>query len=362
MPNRGTDRARALLAPDEIRIVSELFQAPAVIRAHAYNRGSVRFPKAIIETADRARFLLKRRIETPSNIARVNLSHEVQVELARTGFPVSTFKRTNDDATWVVHDGCIYEMFTFIDGDRFGRLEPEVHESGILLSRMHWTLKDWEPSTPTPSHAGYHNSQPVGSSWSRLETKILEVDPAASTLLLEKLVANVRDQYEMAAVTAENTLVDSSACGSRSILHGDLHPGNMLFGARRPIALLDFDSARIGRTLFDIANGALQFSMPSMGKKPVVDWDASLNIELFKSFLSGYAWMQHMPLDESECGALPALMIEATVAETIPRIALGGTWEGRSGIEILEFVWKRAQWIWSQRSTLTTLCQSCMRP
>lgn len=364
MLNRGVDRSRALLAADEIRVVVELFQVPPVIRAHAYNRGSARFPKAIIQTTDGARFLLKRRAGTPENIARVTLSHEVQIELGRNHFPLPELKRTKADATWIFNDGCIYEMFAFVDGDRFRRSAWEARESGLLLSRIHQTLQEWKPSAPTPAHVGYHKSQSVGSSWALLASRILTEDPSASRKRVERLGEELRSQYEMAAAAADTVLNDSAARVGpvhRSILHGDFHPGNILFGPETPIALLDFDATRLDRTLFDIANGALQFSIPSMGRKLVPHWDATLNIPLIESFLNGYAWTDQFLLDATECSALPALMIEATIAETIPRIALGGVWEGRPGIEVLQFVARRAEWIWSERSSLTNLCQSCMR-
>jgi hypothetical protein len=108
MLNRAGEKVREHLSLDEIRIVSDLFQLRTVTRAHAYNRGSSRFPKAIIETDDGAQFLLKRRTATPANIARVTLSHEVQLQLAHTHFPVAPLMKSAADATWIMNLGCLY--------------------------------------------------------------------------------------------------------------------------------------------------------------------------------------------------------------------------------------------------------------
>ena len=356
MLNRAGEKVREHLSLDEIRIVSDLFQLRTVTRAHAYNRGSSRFPKAIIETDDGAQFLLKRRTATPANIARVTLSHEVQLQLAHNHFPVAPLMKSAADATWIMNLGCLYEMFAFLKADRFQRSAWEARESGTLLSRLHRTLQGWKHSAATANHAGYHKSKSVASSWDLLVPKILEVNPQVTKSKLERIVEILRTQYNDAATTAENALQESDERGNRSILHGDFHPGNILFGAGTPVAMLDFDSTRLDRTIFDIANASLQFSIPSLGQKPVSHWDTTLNMQLIESFLSGYSLVEQSLLNVSECRAFTALMIEATIAEAIPRIALSGTWEGLSGIDVLRFIALRAEWILSQRDALTKLC------
>ena len=79
-------------------------------------------------------------------------------------------------------------------------------------------------------------------------------------------------------------------------------------------------------------------------------------MQLIESFLSGYSFVEQNLLNVRECPAFTALMIEATIAEVIPRIALSGTWEGLSGIDVLRFIALRAEWILSQRDALTKLC------
>ncbi|MDA1262305.1 MAG: phosphotransferase [Planctomycetota bacterium] len=361
MQNKAGEQVRLHLSIDEIQIVSQFFLGQPVIKAHAYNRGSARFPKAIIETADGARFLIKRRKGSSENISRVTLSHEVQFKLTGHNFPVAALQKSKNDASWDLNSGCIYEMFTFIEGDRYQRSAWEARESGKLLSRMHRMLQAWKPSVATPNHVGYHASQSVFLAWDRLVPKILAVDPKASERKLQRIVEILRTQYNDAGVIAESALQSSAEQGNRSILHGDFHPGNILFRAGNPIAMLDFDSARLDWTIFDIANASLQFSIPSMGQKPVSHWDATLNTQLIESFLDGYAWSGEILLNKDECSALSALMIEATIAETIPRIALSGIWEGRSGIDVLRFIALRAEWIGSQKEALAKLCQSCMQ-
>ena len=360
MLNRAGEKVREHLSLDEIRIVSDLFQLRTVTRAHAYNRGSSRFPKAIIETDDGAQFLLKRRTATPANIARVTLSHEVQLQLAHNHFPVAPLMKSAANATWIMNLGCLYEMFAFVKADRFQRSAWEARESGTLLSRLHRTLKGWKHTAATANHAGYHKSKPVASSWDLLVPKILEVNPQVTKSKLERIVEILRTQYNDAAAAVESVLEASAPDGYRSILHGDFHPGNILFGAGTPIAMLDFDSTRFDRTIFDMANAALQFSIPSMGQKPVAHWDATLNVQLIESFLSGYGLSGEIFLNADEYGAFVSLMIEATIAETIPRIALSGKWEGRSGIDVLRFIALRAEWILSEKEALTKLCKVCM--
>jgi len=360
MPNSDVDRARLVMTAEEIRTLSAEFQLKPVDRAHAYNRGSARFPKAIIATTDGCRFILKRRMGHQENVDCVSRSHAVQIELARNSFPVPQLSKARDGSTWVVKNDCIYEMFAFFEGDRYARLVGEAVDSGAMLSKLHQTLRHWQPAQLSLEHSGYHNSRTVASSWQRLVPKIVGANPSVSSQAIEFAVVALNEQWKLAASVAESAL-HGAPTQHRSVLHGDFHPGNVIFEIETPAVLLDFDSARIDRTIFDVANGALQFAMQSRTNKVPRDWDANLRIDLIEAFLRGYSKVGPVLLDPADCEAFPALMVEATIAETVPRIAIAGTWRGESGAEVLLFVARMSQWIWSQRVALTKLCLSCIR-
>lgn len=359
MPNRSADRSRTLLSQEEIRAVSGCFRTDKVLRAQAFNKGSHRFPKAVVECAGGLRFLLKRRALSEDNIARLRFSHSVQLELEKHHFPMPNLQRTGAQATWIAHGQFIYELFNFVAGERYLRSVAESRESGLLLSRLHRTLHGWSAITPSPRHTGYHNSRAVSSAWDRVAPAVMSVDPTVSATELGQLCQQLRDQYTQAAAAAEVALSANAESSLRSIIHGDFHPGNILFFTGSAIALLDFDSVRFDRTIFDIANGVLQFGMQGANRKLGSNQDPSLNMEGIQGFLAGYAWSGQSLPRASECPAIPALMIEAGIAEVIPRVAHDGALGSHPAIDYLRFLTQRSQWIWSARAELTTLCTSC---
>ncbi len=360
MPNRVEGRARALLTPVEIQRVADLFHLQPLIRAHAYNRGSSRFAKAVVVKAGGARFLVKRRIGNPESIARVGSSHSVQRELANRNFPVVSSGRSITGSTWVAENGWVYEVFAFIDGDRYRRSAREARESGLLLARLHRTMRDWYLAPRQSNERGYHQNHTVALSWDLLTARIIQADPAASRRSVLNLEEGLKERYSASSMVVEKALELSASHGRNSILHGDFHPGNVIYRAGTPVALLDFDATRFDRMIFDVANGALQFASLTARRNPVPEWNPKLDLQLVESFLTGYAQAGQLPLHPIECEAVPSLMIESMIAEIVPRLALDGTLDGRPGAEILTFLANKSEWIWSQRSTLTNLCLSCL--
>lgn len=359
MPNSGHDGARTLLTAEEIRGVLQEFSTGRVVKAHAFNRGSRRFPKAVIESDSGEQYLLKRRSAADEDLRRAEFSHAVQAQLQLKHFPIARCMKTRGGASWVVRDGFLYELFEFLRGERFRRSIGEARESGLFLSRMHRTLKGWTPTATPPSHGGYHRSKSVGASWSRLDEGVRSVDASASSNEIAVLAEELRARYETAAQQVDRAFETSGQSPNHGVIHADFHPGNLLYVTGAPIALLDFDGVRCDRTVIDLANGALQFGMHSVGVKPVAQWNPTLNLTCVEAFLDGYAWPRQFHLDVHERDAVALLMVQAAIAECVPRIALAGRFDGRPGVEILRFLAQKTAWIWSERQRIATLCESC---
>ncbi len=360
MPNSGAGAERTLLTSQEIRAVMSEFSSLRVVKAHAFNRGSRRFPKAVIETEDGALHLLKRRGASDEDRARTAFSHMVHAHLASKHFPVARALKTSAGLTWVLRDSWLYEAFEFLKGERFRRSVGEARESGLLLSRLHRTLRGWTPEGVPPPQGGYHRSKTVEAAWSRLAHAVVTADPTASERELAQLERTLRERYDETAAHADTLLLATAESTNRGVIHGDFHPGNLLFVGGAPVALLDFDGARFARTVVEIANGGLQFGLHSVGTRPVAQWNPALNLACVEAFITGYAWPRQVLLEPRECEAVPALMIQSAIAECVPRIAISGLLDGRMGIEILRFLEQKTGWIWSQRTTIATLCATCM--
>jgi Ser/Thr protein kinase RdoA (MazF antagonist) len=329
----------------------------AIHTLRRFRGGSRTSPKIILDT-DTGRYLLKRRpTGAQSQHDRVAFTHEVVAHLAGNEFPVPQLVRTRAGRTILELNTGIYELYRFIKGDRFNRSVDQALGAGWWLARCHAALADLSSAAPTPArsfHAHPRMVERIGSITSALN------DPSA-----RDLVHRLADVYTAAAEHAER-LGAGAAHASTQVIHGDYHPGNMLFaplpppnlgpvsrlpsGARMVVGLFDFDSARKGEALHELANGAMQFSVhrqfdlsSASASAQAANWRIALDPDLFRSFFTGYAYAKGpMNLDADAVRAIPYLMIEALIVEAVIPIANTGKFGKLAGKPVLEVVLKAA--------------------
>ena len=126
------------------------------------------------------------------------------------------------------------------------------------------------------------------------------------------------------------------------IVHGDWHPGNMLFKDRRVAAVLDYDAARFQPRVIDLANGSLQFSITG-GGSDLSHWPVHLDEGRFRRFMNGYISVD--PVSPDELAAVPKLMCESLIAEAALPIAATGSFGRYKGHAFLEMIRRKADWI-----------------
>jgi len=76
---------------------------------------------------------------------------------------------------------------------------------------------------------------------------------------LAELTRIVRDLHDLTA-----SLVEGSAC----VVHDDLQPRNVIVDQTRPVGLIDWEQARPGRRVEDVANLCWSFIEPTPGSDP----------------------------------------------------------------------------------------------
>jgi len=138
----------------------------------------------------------------------------------------------------------------------------------------------------------------------------------------------------------------------KQIIHGDWHPGNMLFRDNRVVAVIDYDSARMLPRILDIANGALQFSILG-GDDDLAKWPDYPDETRFKRFLKGYD--EVVLLSEAELNTIPWLMIEALIAEAVFPIAATGTFARMDGAQFLNMVMRKVAYLQQKSEHLVSL-------
>jgi len=303
-------------------------------------------PKVIV-ISSKGKFLLKRRPKGKDDIYRVAFAHAVQTHLSQKYFPVPALVSNNEMSTILNLNESIYELFKFVGGNRYSGSADETIDTGRQLARFHQYLKNfafhWKPL-----RSSFHDSATVRG---HLRTVGSEKAPGQS-LQLKAVGEALMSIYNASAVCINKLGFDN---WSQQVVHGDWHPGNMLFLNGALVAVLDFDSAKIAPPITDLANALLQFSI--VGDRPnPADWPDYLDQAKLVQVLDGYRDV--IKLEKGELDALLDLMIETMIAEAVLPVATTGFFGYLSGLDFLKMIRRKCEWIDNNRSILTEAIQS----
>ena len=309
--------------------------------------GSKTAPKIVVTTT-KGRFLLKRRIRGKDDVYRVTFAHAVQTHLAKKYFPIAPLLTTRDEVSTLLQlRGNIYELFKFVGGTRYAGSAKETIDTGRQLAKFHQYLEnfrfEWEPMK-----ASFHDSSTV-----RGHLKTVASDNSGSS---ERHHQDTGESL-MALYNASSVQVNELGFDAwpEQVVHGDWHPGNMLFDKGKIVALLDFDSVKIAPPITDLANSMLQFSIVGYHPNPL-DWPDYLDQAKLVQVLEGYR--EVIDLDKNRIDSLLDLMIETMIAEAVVPIAATGFFGNLRGLDFLKMILRKARWIDTNRQTLTAAIES----
>jgi homoserine kinase type II len=159
---------------------------------------------------------------------------------------------------------------------------------------------------------------------------------------IDDTIGYIRQQYENSAEKVQKLEWNSLA---RQIVHGDWHPGNMLYDDTEIIAVIDFDSLRFQPRVTDVANGALQFSMRMGTAQNVESWGEGFRGHTIQSLVQAYDQFSQIPLLPSERAMIPDLMVEALIVEGVIPIWKTGSFGNVKGSSFLRLVEKKLKWL-----------------
>ena len=339
---------RATFGPAELRAVLEAFPVTLVREIREFPAGSRQAPKVRV-VASEGEFLLKRREARQELVARAIFNHRLQLHLEAAGVPVARLVGTvRGNRSMLLMGERVYELFEWVDGRRMVKAAPEVRHAARVLGRIHHEAADL-PTEDAPSLAGYHASPTVETAFERAERAVTTADPTVDRAGLRATLQDLRRRLADAVVAVEEA---GWKTAPTQPIHGDWHPGNVLFTPERPTqrhpgvvrAVIDFDSSRVEPRLVDVANGLLHFAMRSDPDRSPAEWPPSLSGDRIRAFLAG--WLETAgPLRPHEPAMLAPLMIEGLVAESIVPIARSGTFARVPGGPFLDMVRRKAVWI-----------------
>ena len=311
----------------------------AVRSIRPIRRGSADTPKYVVDS-ERGEFVIKRRRERPAEIAFVGFTHAVQTHVAEAGFPTPALVTTTEHhSTAVVHEGLLYEVQRFVRGGRYDHSEAHTASAGAALARFHALTEGFRPGFESP-RGTFHRAPAVAGH--------LEALARSAGADLAKPVASLAEAYRDAADRVDRAGVFS---GTERVVHADWHPGNLLFEGPRVSAVLDYDTARLAPRALDLAIGLLQFSITREHDDPRT-WPDHVDHHRFRAFLGGYAGAYDRPLERPAADALPWLMIESIVSESVGPVATTGRFAAIEGNAFLRMVDRKVRWLASNAETL----------
>ncbi|MBL7153458.1 MAG: phosphotransferase [Phycisphaerae bacterium] len=334
-------RGGAHFSSEELVRVLSHYDIGVVHKAKPLSGGNRRVPKMVF-VSEKGKFFLKRRGRGKDDLCRVAFAHAVQSHLADNGYAATSLVATRDEKNTILQiNHHIYELFEFVSGIRYnGSVEATV-DTGRQLAKFHQQLAGFAHAWK-PLRASFHDSSTV-----RRHLKTLGSDRMAGP---EKDMQATAEAL-MSIYNSSSTQVNQ--CGFDSwgeqVVHGDWHPGNMLFADDKIVAVLDFDSIRIAPPMTDLANGMLQFSIVG-GRPNPAEWPDYFDKDKLVGVLAGYR--EVVSLDENKSDSLPDLMLETMIAEAVLPIVATGFFGNLSGLDFLKMIVRKARWLEKNRKEL----------
>lgn len=316
----------------EVSLVLARFGLGEALEVGEPKRGSG--GSAVVRTPA-GRFLLKRH-QSPSE--RRRLAHAAHDELARQGYPVAPVVRVpgSADGREAVIGARTYEVFRWVEASAYDGSIGATAEAGRVLEWFHRLLAAVRvPGAPE------HHDAPVAALTLAAGTRL----GASAAGVLRRLSLGHADAMRRVRELGWESW-------PRVVVHGDWHPGNVLYADGRVAAVVDLDSCRLGPRALDLANGALQFSMDlhgGAGRTPGLDGSR------LAAFCRGYESAREAVISTAELEALPWLMIVALVVESLEAIAATGKLGGMEGEAALQMVDAQAAWMQRESGRLRAI-------
>jgi len=346
-----SSRPRERFSSEEALAVLRQTGIERVERVTEFPRGSSRSPKIVVACGDR-RWLVKRRAPVNSDPERVRYCQHFQRLLAEASLPVPPPLPFASGQTSLLLHGQVYEYFDFVEGGRYAREASHAMAAGEALGRLLRAASRCRPRGDAV-HGSFHGSGIILGAAKVAPEAIFRAEPDAPRAQVERQAMALRRLYRDAAQRA--MLAGFAGIGVHPI-HGDFHPGNLLFGDESVVGIVDFDAARTEPRAVEVANALLQFGALRLAGDEVASWPVGLDPLLVSAMIAGLA-KGGLRLESRERSAVPWLMIEACIAEGVVPIARTGAFADLPGSQMLSYVLHRAESLAaSADSLLVALC------
>jgi Ser/Thr protein kinase RdoA (MazF antagonist) len=229
-----------------------------------------------------------RRLPVPPAVAAdvaedVTWLHDFMTRLAGAGFPSPRPLPCFDGVSWIVAEGWLWELVSFLPGHAVGWAAlPPMEEIGALLGRYHLASRRIQPASQRPGALPLAAVPPV-----LLSHKLDAIPPDRAALirqLAEQLARDLADTGHLA--------------GERLVMHGDFTNDNVIARGTPPVpcGVIDFAGAHVETPLADVGYGLWRSGRPH-------ELADHLDISKVRRFVGGYASV--VPLTPDQAGVIP---------------------------------------------------------
>lgn len=335
-PNDHTERA--IMSVEDVRRVVEHYALTKPISMRPLGLGSRANAKTRL-TTPRGDFLLKRRAPGKSSAACVAFTHAFHRHLEARAVQVAPLMLDRAGRSAVMLDGQVYEMYGWVPGARWSRTIAEAADAGLGFGRMLRKAKGCNPPG-APLTVSFHAHPAREHALKQAAVRACEVDPDTDPAAIRELCRALDERADLASTRAA-----AVRALPQGVVHGDLHPGNVLFESGVLRAVLDFDGARMDWRACELASAALHFGNDPVADLPIEQWDPALDMERVRAMLDAAERGLGEALHPGERAAIPWLMIEACTLEVAVPIARTGRFAHLRADHLLAFANRKAAWV-----------------
>jgi homoserine kinase type II len=195
-------------------------------------------------------YFLRRRNPKYAAEPFVAFDHALMAHLTQSGLPTPREVLTRDGAAWVRHGDDVYEMFHYQPGGPHDRNSvPQIAAAGRALAAYHHATSSFRPLP--------------GKDWPRYDDPWLIREGIAG---IEAQLRHRMPARDIEYLSAQVTLLERELPDDRYhalpklVVHGDYHPGNLLFQNDEVVGIFDLDWATFQPRARDLADGVFLFA------------------------------------------------------------------------------------------------------
>ena len=275
-----------------------------------------------------AEYFLKGIPKNELNFSRKKSSHRFQREARALGLPVPNLKSSIDGSTVYCRDNFLWELQSWVKGERSEIDEGKAKDIGFLLSKIHEVGREMNGDS--------FRRIDILESFSRVYSNfnLLKENSVLSSEISGLL------EYHIDRLYSEIKKIDIKTLPF-VLAHGDFHRGNVLFLNNSLASVLDFDLVSFQPRINEIANAMLQFSLIKEGVEGEA-CPARLRGSVIKALAFGYRKEKEVSLREEEIAGIPSLISYNLLIESF---SLMGKHKYKRGVGLIEAALRLLKWL-----------------